>query len=305
MHLRRGFTIIEVMLFLGISGFLIIGLMVGTSATIARQRYNDSVEDLAEFFRREYAAAINIQNSRTDTVDNRSCNNDSTSNNDEDGGVFRGRSGCLIYGRLIVIGEKADSSNQDERDAIYSYDVIGRELNEKEKSRTISLPEALKLASVNVLVQSSPRNPAGCTFQPINQSRYSPQWLATIENTTTGRLRASILIVRSPMNGTVHTLVLKGTALQVQNAATYPCTSNVAKNLLPNVISNFSFAPDTTTPDTAIDLCVGSDDIFAFSGRRRNVRILRDGHNSSAVEIVSQDNVFDKTTNPRGNRCRE
>jgi len=287
------------MLFLGISGFLIIGLMVGTSATIARQRYNDSVEDLAEFFRREYSAATNIQNSRTDAVDNRSCNNDSVSNNDEDGGVFRGRSGCLIYGRLIVIGERADSLNPDERSVIYSYDVLGRELNEREKSFAPDLITALKSASINVLVQSTPGNLSSCTHQPVGQSRYSPQWLATIENTASGRspLRASILIVRSPVNGTVHTLVLNGTALQVQAAVDSPCTSGIARNLLDPVIGEFE--------STDIDLCVGSEDIFAFAGRRRNVRILKSGHNSSAVEIIGQDNIYDAETNPRGNRCQE
>ena len=39
----NGFTIIEISLFLGLSGFLAVGLMAGWSNSINRQRYNDMV----------------------------------------------------------------------------------------------------------------------------------------------------------------------------------------------------------------------------------------------------------------------
>jgi len=58
---HKGFTIIEVMIFLAISGALLVGVIVGTSATIARQRYNDAVESFAEFMRRQYSVVISPQ----------------------------------------------------------------------------------------------------------------------------------------------------------------------------------------------------------------------------------------------------
>ena len=47
----RGFTIIEVMLFLALSGVLLAGILGGLGGNIARQRYNDAVQDIANIMR--------------------------------------------------------------------------------------------------------------------------------------------------------------------------------------------------------------------------------------------------------------
>ena len=283
---RDGFTIIEVVLFIAISGFLIVGLMVGTSATVARQRYNDSVQDLAEFFRREFSAVVNPENVRSDPIDDAMCLNktndgsSSVSGTSEDiEGPNRGRSDCLIYGRLITIGEINDGQQ------IFSYDVIGRELSNDDIVEATTLNLALKAAEINVLVRKNLQapDPSACPYQPARMHQYTPQWLATVEGTAANRphLRVSILIVRSPVNGSIHTLVYDN-AIKVQDAIGPACTTGTASSLLdPDTIASFAFAE--------LDLCVGSDDIFALDGQRRNVRIGRDGHNSSAVAITDQD----------------
>lgn len=56
---RQGFTIIEVILFVAISAALIVGLLLGVSSAIARQRYNDSVQDLADWLKTQYLAVSN------------------------------------------------------------------------------------------------------------------------------------------------------------------------------------------------------------------------------------------------------
>lgn len=38
-----------------------------------------------------------------------------------------------------------------------------------------------------------------------------------------------------------------------------------------------------------LDVCVGSQDVFAVAGRRRMIRLLGDGHNASAVELLDAD----------------
>ena len=71
---RQGFTIIEVILFLAITGALLAGLLAGSVSSIKRQRYNDSVNDFVEFLRRTYSEVVNVENERTGTIgDSRSC----------------------------------------------------------------------------------------------------------------------------------------------------------------------------------------------------------------------------------------
>lgn len=55
---KSGFTIIEVMLVLGLTGMLLIGLLGGTFASIASRRYSDSVRSFAEYLRQEYSEVL-------------------------------------------------------------------------------------------------------------------------------------------------------------------------------------------------------------------------------------------------------
>ena len=49
-----GFTIIEVMLSLAVSGLVLVGALIGVSSTIARQRYRDVIETTASLLRQQY-----------------------------------------------------------------------------------------------------------------------------------------------------------------------------------------------------------------------------------------------------------
>ena len=49
-----GFTIIEVMLSLAISGMVLVGALLGVSSTISRNRYRDVVESTAALLRNQY-----------------------------------------------------------------------------------------------------------------------------------------------------------------------------------------------------------------------------------------------------------
>lgn len=150
---HRGFTIIEVTLVLAISSLIIVGVMMGTSGSIARQRYNDSVNDIVDYLRSTYSEVINVQNYRpTTTADNVFCSTasslfphggspykgllmyyDNLGNSiteDKLGDISlqtgRGRTNCAIYGKLITFGEK---ENNQITDTIHSYDIVGRVYN--------------------------------------------------------------------------------------------------------------------------------------------------------------------------------
>jgi len=92
---QKGFTIIEVILFVAISGLLTSMLMVGVNISINRQQYRDSVQSYAGFLRNEYSKVVNVENDRSKSV----CPIDGADGRSE---TARGQSDCVIVGRYIT-----------------------------------------------------------------------------------------------------------------------------------------------------------------------------------------------------------
>lgn len=97
-----GFTVIEVMLFLGISGLLMVGLMAGIGQGLNEQRYSDAVQDLKNTLQDQFAAMTSVQNNRSART--LTCNTfgaivAAPSGSNES----RGQSECVIVGRYLVI----------------------------------------------------------------------------------------------------------------------------------------------------------------------------------------------------------
>lgn len=88
---QSGFTIIEVVLFLAISGVMAVGLLVGMGAAISSQQYRDSVQSYADYLRGQYSRVVGVENDRSTDV---TCplGGDTTQ---------RGRSNCVIVGRYV------------------------------------------------------------------------------------------------------------------------------------------------------------------------------------------------------------
>ena len=78
----RGFTLVEVSLFLAITAAIFVGIAVGTQNSIFQQRYNDAVQSFAEFLRTVYSQVTNVQNESA------------------------GRSDKAIYGKLVKFNEE-------------------------------------------------------------------------------------------------------------------------------------------------------------------------------------------------------
>ena len=60
-RVRRGFTLVEVALFLAITAAIFVSIAVGTQNSIFQQRYNDAVQNFAEFLRSMYSQVTNVQ----------------------------------------------------------------------------------------------------------------------------------------------------------------------------------------------------------------------------------------------------
>ena len=97
---KTGFTLIETMLFLAITGALVVAVLIGTGASINVQRYRDSVTSLKSLIQQQYSDAVNVQNQSLPT--NVSC--DSNANVSTTGTTLpRGQSDCVLMGKYMTI----------------------------------------------------------------------------------------------------------------------------------------------------------------------------------------------------------
>lgn len=251
MNIRRGFTLIEISLFLALSGLIFVGLIVGTSNSISQQRYSDATENFTDFLRGIYSKVSDPQ------------------------GISTGRSESAIYGKLVTFGEEYDLDSNPipgERTGnyVFVFDVVG-DVKGSFSGGTV-LENLARLNISPVLDNGGKLTPAGLV------EAYSLPWDVKIEKTIKDKVfTGSMLIVRSPSSGTIYAYATDA-KIQVNTAV-----KSSDKNLLKNFLANF-----TTNPLDDINFCLrmeGND----FSGRRRNVHINRNAHNSSAVEVFDLD----------------
>lgn len=225
----RGFTIIEVMLFLAVTGLLAIGVLIGSNTAIAQQRYRDSVNTLKGFIQEQYNQTTNVLNSN---ATNPVCKQAGSALILDDSKLQdRGTSDCLLLGRYLLI----------EPTKVTAYNVIGQPLTSEDGSDDIA---ALK----NYVLSAS----------DVAETK-DIDWGATIvkPKTTTG-MTTSVLILRSPLSGSVVTFVQDGS----QNPSTMIDSSNMAQK----------------------DLCVDPQG-GALTSQRLAVRINAQATSQSSIEI--------------------
>ena len=249
---KRGFTLIEVALFLAITGALFVGIMAGVQNSIFQQRYNDSVQSFVEFLRTAYSETMNVQN------------------------LGNGRSEKAIYGKLITFGESTNlegSPNGDEgfRNHIYMYDVVGR-VGENNISVSGSTLNALNSLGANVINDEG--NPQ---LYGIVES-YVPKWGAVIQDQDGSVFSGSLLIIRHPNSGVVYTF-FSNTTIQVNE--------NLAASNLGQIKGINWEDPGIDFSIKPIDFCINPMGTQPYSNRQ-DVRIIRNARNGSGVELVSE-----------------
>jgi len=122
----KGFTIIESLLFLAISGLMMATMIVGVSVSLNYQRYSDSVVSLKTLMQEQYAQLSSTQNNRSGEL---RCGISGTAVPQAQLGAEEtvGQSDCELIGRYMVI-------DQDETS---TYSVLGyRDLDAKPASGT-------------------------------------------------------------------------------------------------------------------------------------------------------------------------
>lgn len=187
-----GFTIIETMLFLGLTGVLVMAMLIGTGTAIGAQRYQDSAVSLRSVFQQQYADVMTVANDRSvDWV----CNNESEVNEAEGSGIGRGQSDCVILGKYI---SSEDGVN------INISSVVGR------------IPSQ-SVSSSNDIAAIELHQPS---VSPIFPQSYSPEWGVTLNPPESDEPASfSVLIVRSPSSGVVRTFIDPDSAVANNNIA--------------------------------------------------------------------------------------
>ena len=251
-RVRRGFTLVEVALFLAITAAIFVSIAVGTQNSIFQQRYNDAVQNFAEFLRSAYSQVSNVQSEGT------------------------GRTEKAIYGKLIVFGANQEGTKNE----ITSYNVIG---NVGKESSGGDILTKLNGLGANVIIQEDGN------FKAVGMvEKYVPRWASQIQTGAAWGddgytlFQGMLLIVRHPSSGTIYTFVDKSGTINVDEMIAQSEASNSEQNYLAPLLDS----KDREFEQEDVIFCVnpnGSDK----SSLRRGIRITAGARNASGVEILS------------------
>ena len=264
-----GFTLVEVSLFLAVTAVLFVGIITATQGSIWQQRFYDSVQSYAEFWRGIYSQVSNPQT------------------------VGQGNTETAIYGKLVVFGESVDlqgnsvnaTTDANYGQQIFIYDVVG----DATGTGTGSVVEMLSGLNANVIMKVLDSR-GNTEWIPAGEvTDYVPRWGAEIETTTQAEpFTGSILVVRHPQSGTINTLVSKE-VIHVNGALqSYNGSTGVMERLLKSKLDSFE--------PSEIDFCLNPYGYGVATDNRRDIRLAKNARNSSGVQIIDLDSDE--------NRCR-
>ena len=247
---KRGFTIVEVSIFLAITGLLFLGVTVGVQNSIYQQRYTDAVQGFADFLRNAYSEVLNVQS------------------------VGSGNTERAVYGKAISFG--GDGENE-----IVMYSIVG-DISEGCRNEG-TLARRLECLNADVFEYSGEELSASHdNATPFNiVEEYKPKWSTRIQEVkdTNGNLDFSnymgtIVIVRDPYYGGIKTLLLSKDSVAKGSRGFY--------KLWGGDLADNGLSAGSASGELDINFCVnpnGNEE----SSRRANVRIVNGASNASGV----------------------
>ena len=173
----RGFTIIEVMLFLAVTGVLAAGILASVGSTLGLQRYRDAVDGFSSYIQGQYGQTINVRN---DIDNHRECAADGTFLAAHSAPPGTSET-CVIIGRLVTTANGQTFRSQP----IYMSGVTNAFLKSGIGDDAVFTADAA--ANRRLFIDSG----------------VQPQPPATGDNAW------AIAIVRSPISGVIHTYTMR------------------------------------------------------------------------------------------------
>jgi type II secretory pathway pseudopilin PulG len=178
-RVAKGFSIIEVILFLGVTGLIMAVLLTGVSVALNRERYHDAVNSFQDYLQGQYNLVANVNNSRANTD---ICKNGKiVVGGGTDNG--RGTSDCTIVGRVL-----------------YST-VDGRSIDSAQVYATVDAANLSGGDDAQVL------RDAKLTVSP-QVDNFVIGWSTQLVSGDGSLLPFSILIARTPTSGQIHTYAI-------------------------------------------------------------------------------------------------
>jgi len=170
---QKGFTIIEVSLFLAISSLLTILLMVGWTSMLNTQRYRDSVTSMQSFLQQQYTLVYNVENGRGDNLQCTPSTGEVRES--ESQSSLRGQTDCVLVGRYVQLKNGTE---------LHSWPISAVD----EDVDNIAAIKASRIQGNNIL--------------GLSEARLEIPWGATVAG---GSRDVAIVVIRSPSTGVVHT----------------------------------------------------------------------------------------------------
>ncbi len=263
--MKKGFTLIEVMLFLVLTGALFVAVAVGTQNSIFQQRYNDSIQNFVEFLRGIYSQVSNVEN------------------------LGGGRSEKAIYGKLITFGEARDLAEKQitGKTAIFTYNVIG-DVGDVGTGDVLTALDSLNANVLTINVEESDFFTTGMA------SSYVPRWGSKIESTSAHTdFKGSILIVRHPRSGTIFTyyspqVIPVNQTKYTKNQSIRTAADDVEKKNAQEAAANPLKSKLSTFVIDDIYFCLnpyGEDEARSSS----NIRLVKKARNASGIVLPAVD----------------
>lgn len=266
--LKSGFSLIEVMLVLGISGLMLMGLLAGTFSSISSQRYTDAVRSFAESIRSVYNEVISPES------------------------LGAGNSSTAILGKVIVFDPSLGGPNGDRQ--YYTATIIGSaDINLRPVQPNSNIMDELNDAQAQLYCGTDEIDDPSTVdeFMALWQIKFMQGKSGALAMNPLEEFKGTFVIARSPASNTIHTAYSKDIVYNLRDNCKPTNTSAQARfrTDLENISERSKFSQDT-----AVNICVKSDDVKSV----RAVRIAADGRNSSAVSVLNSDELEGGEENP-------
>lgn len=195
-----GFTIIELMLFLAITGLLIAGILMNAASSLNDQHYRDGVEATRNIISAQYAKVYSLTN---DTTVGDSANIDPCQvlEGNDSAVARRGTSDCLYVGRLVQIIPGASSST------IRVSPVVAKPNASYNPTRVYDNQQS-GAATANTSPSTFAQRYQVARYDGNNDlvQNQEMEWgLAAVNPGSNNQQETALLILRSPIDGTVQT----------------------------------------------------------------------------------------------------